>query len=46
MRWLVALLVVANILIFAFGRDGGPAPGRVEAPARPEVGNLRLLPEM
>ena len=46
MRWLVALLVVANILIFALGRDEGPAPGRVEVPARPEVGNLKLLSEV
>jgi len=46
MRWLVALLVVANILIFVLGRDEGPVAGRVEAPARPEVGNLKLLSEV
>lgn len=45
MRWLVALLVVGNILIFTLGRDGGPGAERVEVPARPAVGNLRLLSE-
>ena len=46
MRWLVALLVIANVLIFTLGRDGGPGPERVELPARPEIGNLRLLAEV
>lgn len=46
MRWLVGLLVAANILIFATTQWSSRTPVETVAPERSDPGNLRLLSEL